>query len=256
MRAWRIQKLAGDVVWDLRNRGLLPLMAVLGVALVVVPVVISRQAHKATPSKSAVSAATVSAPEARSAVVAYDPGLRDYRKRLDALKAKDPFVQHFSSTATDKLSSTASATTSSVSTSTGTSVGATVNTGGSGRGSSKVVTRTETRYVSYQLTVMVGEVGSLKRHTDVPTLSFLPGEKTPVLVYLGVGGNGSKALFLVSSDVTGVSGDGVCGLGPGLCDLLVLRTGQYEDLDYAPDGKTYRVKVTKLKRVVSSTPPG
>ena len=42
MKPWKIQKFFEDVVYDLRNRGLLPVVILLVVALVAVPVLISR----------------------------------------------------------------------------------------------------------------------------------------------------------------------------------------------------------------------
>ena len=102
MKPWKVQKLFGDIVWDLRNRGLLPIAALLVVGIVVVPVLISRSSDQSSAPPASLTSEHVSAPEAESAVVAYNPGVRNYRKRLKSLQAADPFKQQFTgSTAPD-----------------------------------------------------------------------------------------------------------------------------------------------------------
>ena len=77
-----------------------------------------------------------------------------------------------------------------------------------------------------------------------------------MLVYLGTTSAGSQALFLVSKDVSGVGGNGTCFPTADDCQLLGLGPGAGADLIYAPDGKTYHLQVTRIKRVTSSQPPG
>ena len=42
MKPWKVQKFFGDVVYDLRNKGLLPVVGVLLIAMVAVPLLIYR----------------------------------------------------------------------------------------------------------------------------------------------------------------------------------------------------------------------
>ena len=93
MKSWKIQKFFGDVVYDLRSRGLLPLAVLLVVAMVAVPILILRaaraRARRRRPSWRPKTAADL-APENQAAVLAYDPGVRDYRERLDELPPRTP----------------------------------------------------------------------------------------------------------------------------------------------------------------------
>src|ERR671916_709972 len=85
-----------DLYRDLRDRRLLPLVALLVIAIIAVPIALS--ASGGAPATTATPAAEIvpaDAPEAQAAVLAENPGLRDYRKRLDALKSQNPFEQQF-----------------------------------------------------------------------------------------------------------------------------------------------------------------
>src|SRR3954447_25496560 len=98
MKAWKVQKIFGDIAYDLRSRGLLPVVGLLLVAMIAVPVLISRGSNaKTTPSLQPTANTAATAPENERAVVSYSPaGLRNYKKRLSSLSEKDPFHQQFS----------------------------------------------------------------------------------------------------------------------------------------------------------------
>ena len=251
MKPWKLRKLAEDVIWDLRNRGLLPVVALLVVAMVVLPVMILSGAKEAPSSSSQSADADFSAPEAESAVLAYNPGVRDYKERLAELAAKDPFKQHYQSTSTAAALSSELAGTLSTGSSgavSGTDGGGTTGgDGGGDGGDSKTIVKT--KYLNYSLDAAVGEAGALKIMRDIDQLAFLPSESTPVLIFLGIGDGGSKAMFLVSSDVSAASGEGACmPSSSSPCEVLVLRPGQVENLVYDPDGKVYRIKVLAIKK--------
>jgi len=254
VKAWKIQKVFGDLVYDLRNRGLLPVAALLVVAMVVVPILITSSAEKAPPP--APPGEEVSVPETETAVVAYNPGLRNYRERLSKLQSKDPFKQHFagSTSAAAELGDTLSVTTggsASLGSSGGGSGSTPTTSGGSGGSDQKTIV--QTKYVTYDLNVAVGPAGSLRTRRAVQQLSFLPSESTPVLVFLGIAEGGGKAMFLVSSDVSAVSGEGSCMPSDSSpCEILVLRRGAVENLTYDPDGKVYRIKVLSIEKTVNS----
>lgn len=253
MKAWKVRKLFEDVVWDLRNRGLLPIVALLVVAMVVLPVMIM-SGGKEAPSGGPAAIGDVSAPEAETAVLAYSPGVREYKKRLADLAAKDPFKQHFATTSSAAALSTTVASTLSGGGGTSSSEvsGGEVSSGGGGGGGGKTRTIVRTKFVSYDLDVAVGEAGAMNIRNDVPQLSFLPSESKPVLVFLGISEGGGKAMFLVSSDVSAASGEGSCmPSGSAPCEILVLRRGQVENLTYDPDGKVYRIKVLSIDKSTS-----
>lgn len=93
----KMPRFATDLVHDLRSRRLLPLIALLLVAIVAAPFLLSDPGPTLTPTSGQTGLVpdTGSGP-AELTVVAQTPvGLRDYRQRLDQLKAKNPFRQHF-----------------------------------------------------------------------------------------------------------------------------------------------------------------
>lgn len=91
-------KFLEDLYFDLKDRRLLPVVALALVALVAVPILLSG-GEKEPPEVAAPTVAQeASEPKARTAsltVVRADPGLRDYRKRLRGRRPTDPFKQRF-----------------------------------------------------------------------------------------------------------------------------------------------------------------
>jgi hypothetical protein len=261
MKSWKIQKFFGDLVYDLRNRGLLPVAILLLVALVAVPIVISRGGSE-PPATSAALAEITEAPEGKSAVVAYDAGVRDYKKRLADLQSKDPFQAHFSAAAAaaTELSGTVSGSGGGA-TDTTTPTDVSGDSGGGGSGTTKSKKKGKKKkagvvYSTYQTDVMVGEAGgTLQSLSNVAPLTALPSDGAPVLIYLGPNTGGNYALFLVSDDATQPTGAGVCIPKPEDCSVLALAPGQTEDMTYSVDGKVYRIQVVALRRVNSPKPP-
>ena len=259
MKPWKVRKFAGDAIYDLRSRNLLLVVLMLLIAIVAVPVLVSKSSSGNAPSPVSLGAQTsaASSQENESAVVAYHPGVRNFKKRLNDLSAKDPFVQQFatsaaSGTAIDQVSSTGSATAGN---STSISGGAGGGVGGGDGGPGKKTT--QTLYTYYVTNVAVGESGgALTPHNGINQFQFLPSQDKPVLVYLGTTSGGTQALFLVSKDVSSVGGNGTCFPTADDCQLLGLKSGAGADMIYGPDGKTYHLDVTKIKRVTSSKPPG
>jgi hypothetical protein len=252
VKLWKVQKFFGDIVYDLRSRGLLPVLILLVVAMVAVPILISRgSSDSSTPALQASAGAPTAAPEAESAVVTYSPGLRNYKKRLDDLSAKDPFRQPAgsvpSAAAASQLSSTvaAPASTGSIPTSPSVSSG----TGSAPpSGGSHGATTTHRLYLYRSVAdISVGDVSlPLERHKHIQPFTSLPNQVTPALVYLGSALNEKRAYFSLSKYVDQLSGQGTCVPSPTDCSLLALGPGQTEDVVYSVDGKTYRVKVNKI----------
>lgn len=272
MKAWKMQKFASDVVYDMRSRNLLPLAVLLVVAILATPFLVGGSGSDpvATPSSSIPAAAAAKpAPEAMSAVVAYEPGLRDYKRRLAELNPSNPFRQQFAAqadAASEALGEGAGFEVSTVDTSTGGGSGSSVPSGGSGGGGSggggngggdkpkAPEAKTKTKYVSYETDVMVGEsAGVLERRDRIPMYSYMPSDLVPALSYMGIAGNGAQAVFLVSQDVTDIGGDGTCFPDASNCQLLGLNAGQFADLIYG--GTSYRIQVVRIVRRESSKPP-
>jgi hypothetical protein len=261
VKPWKLQKFAGDVVHDLRSRNLLLPVVALLIAIVAVPILLKSNSSSG-PSPVASTVPSTEAGPGDSAVVAYNPGVRNYKKRLKDLSSKDPFVQQFRSahqSSTGGGNPVLQATVpSNVTTGVG---GGTTNSGGSGStggggGKTKPGKVTEeTKYFWWVSDVQVGEAGTqLTTFNNVQPFQFLPTQDKPVLTYMGtVGGN--QAVFLVSKDVSSIGGDGTCFPSVDACQLLGLNAGKGADLIYGPDGKTYHVQVLQVRRVTSSKPP-
>lgn len=269
MKGWKVQKFFGDLVYDLRTRNLLPVVIMLAVGIVAVPFLISRGSNNdSSVSLGPTASAAAPSPLTENAVVAYHPpGLRNAKKRLNDLGPKNPFIQQFTggtskpgggSTTLDGVLPVQGSipglnTPSSGSGGTGGSGGSGGGKGGNGSSGGK----TQTVYTYYVTDVTVNEAGGKPAPINsVRQFQFLPNDATPVLVYLGTASAGKQALFLVSKNVTSVGGNGVCFPSADACQLLGLNAGAGADLLYGPDGKTYHLQVTKIKRVNSSQPPG
>ena len=85
-----------DLYYDLRDRRLLPLIALVLVAIVAVPILMGSDSESVAPP---VGGGALEAPSAQTSsltVVEATPGLRDYRKRLADRSPTNPFKQRYS----------------------------------------------------------------------------------------------------------------------------------------------------------------
>lgn len=271
----KVPDFAYDLYYDLKERHLLPLVAVLAISVVVVPLALSRTQGSASESggEAAVATPSVAAGEASTLAVATSaPGLRDYRHRLRDAHALDPF-RTASDAAAESEGATASEATAAPETSESSGSVAIESPVESvppvsypsepeGSGSSTV---TETKYASQSVDVRVVSVGSsgearssAKPSADVrrglPELTMLPSRGEPAAVFMGTSSDGKKALLLVSSDVQSIFGDGQCIVGSQTCQLLALEQGVPETFVYGPQAHTYRIEILKIEKTLSSKP--
>ena len=279
----KVPAVARDLYQDLRDRRLLPLVALILVAIVAVPILLSGSGSDSSSSPAAPSMAglapspAATASSANLTVVKAAPGLREPSKRLSHLRAKDPFRQHYTNApvtqeATPVETATASTVTSETST---TEVVAeeTVETpsgetGGSSPGSSGNSGNGEGSpgkgdLVFYAFAVDVRIVrtetkpdGS-KESSELPTrervlpATSLPGGKQQVVTYMGISPKTRKPLFLVSTDVSAVFGDAKCVAGSDSCQLLELEEKLPETFTYGANDVRYKLTVLKIEPVVT-----
>lgn len=262
----RVPGFLGDLYHDLRDRRLLPLIALVVVAIAATPILLGQHSETAPPAAAGSPFATLKEARDRGTrltVVQATPGLRDYRKRLRDRSPTDPFRK---TTAKPDLGgaqlgggseggsgeSATSASTTVKETSTTTTTEST--TGGQGTGGS---TRT-VRYV-YAIDVsIVHSTGSEaegnkqseppESRTHVMPASPLPDEKHQVVGYLGTSPKTHNPLFLVSGEVTGTFGEGHCAFGAETCEMIELEPGFPEVFELGPSNR-YVVKVTKVELV-------
>jgi hypothetical protein len=130
---------------------------------------------------------------------------------------------------------------------------------------------TRTRYASDSIDVRIVAVPSKSQAGDgtekgskrkpkaevrrnLPELTMLPDHATPAVAFMGVSPDGKKALFLVSSDVVSIFGEGSCMIGSQTCQLLALEPNLPETFVYGPQERTYRIELLKIDHTYSAKP--
>lgn len=259
-----------DLYRDLRDRRLLPVVIVLGVAIVAVPFLLGggSETQVATAPVSTADTPAGGAESLSPVVLAEVPGLRDYRERLSRFNRRDPFKQQMTGTDTaqggkgnlEQTGSTTVDTSSSSSTSStsgtptdsttstdtgGSSPGGTVPPDGNhGNGSGKP----EDRVMVTTIDVRVGRVGKTKVLKGVESLQFLPGDKRPVVQFVEGDSDGTHAAFVVSAEVTKSEGDGKCDPGRNDCQFLLMEKGDVQTFVYGEAQETYRLQLLAIHR--------
>jgi hypothetical protein len=275
-----------DLYWDLRDRRLLPLVGLVIVAIVAAPFLLgggSKESSSSAPAEITAVPGEAAGSEASSlTVVEAKPGLREYSKRLAHRKPTDPFHQRFtaprlgtelggqSTTTSTSSSSSSSSGSSSASFSSETSETSSKSTstsspepapssspskeGGAAPGNITLFAFALDVYITHSETRPDGSTtmseGAVKHRVLPPT--SLPGEKAPVVSYMGVDvKDGARALLLVSNDVKSIDGDGKCLVGTDPCQLLELKPGVVETFVYGANEVRYRIKIIKIEPVVT-----
>lgn len=272
-----------DFYYDLRDRRLLPVIALVVVAIAAVPFLLGDDGEEApqlpAPAPEAGAADTAVA-GASLTVVESTPGLRDYRKRLHG-PPTDPFVQRYTGVpSTSKLKSiglggegegeassgsepvtsteSSSATEADGGSSPASSGGSPPASGGDGDGDGSGGGDVSQRY---ELVIDVhiarseptpggGEKpGEAEVRRNVPVLTQLPGEKTPVVTTMGANFSKERLLFLVSHQVKAISGDYACVTRGEICELLEVELGMLLEYVYEPSGVRYAIKVTGVDAI-------
>lgn len=254
-----------DLWRDLRDKRLLPVVGLLLVALIAVPVALGG-GDDAVPVGDAATAPSSGseAPEAEPVVLVDVPAIRDYNERLSQFKRQNPFRQQYTDlpkSAQRALEEQDDGAAGGVSppeeelqpatgSSEGSSGGGSGSSGG-GSGGTGGGNVTETLYLyTWEIDVKVGPVGNAKTRKGVKQGEFLPGDDSPIVLFLGANEDKQEAVFYVSRDVESTSGEGRCAPNRSTCEFVLLKKGQEHRFVYEPDGVTYRLKLTgvKLKR--------
>jgi hypothetical protein len=249
---------------DMRDRRLLfPALALL-VALIAVPVLLKSSAPSSpAPVAPAVAADSSNQTAAEPAVVTAEAGITDYRKRLEWMQRKNPFrsgvpvkstggQQGGSSTgatSTDTGLGTSTATSTSTSASSGSgSTSSTATNTSTGSGGSQ--SNPKPGWYSFRVSVAIGPAGDLTERNNVQRLQFLPGDNRPIVAFIGVSEDATRAIFMVSDQVSSVRGDGKCMPRRGNCQFLEMKPGDKASFRYEPEGnRTYNLKLHEIRLV-------
>jgi hypothetical protein len=279
----KMPPLVADLYYDLRDRRLLPLIALVVVAIAAVPFLLG-ESEDAAPPPSANGPMAGESPAAEAAAIAVveaKPGLRDYRERLADRTPTNPFRQHYTapylagadlpdsegaSSASATVTTTGSSDTTTSEVTTTTEGGSQGSDGGNGGGGSSGGAGTDSpdqrpRLIEFVFDVQISRLetsadGGQKmsdpeiRHR-VRSLAQLPGKKRPVATVGGLNLHNGKVIFLVSNEVRSLDGDFAClaRTPTRLCELLEIEPGFPFDLIYGPNEVLYRFKVTKVDAV-------
>jgi hypothetical protein len=253
------QKFLNDLYAEMRDRRLLPVAAVLLVALVAVPFLLGGGDDAGTVPAGAAGSADLrdgaaGARQLEPVVLAEAPELREYEKRLAKLQSRNPFKQQATSAppgseeASDGGGGSAtggagSASDSSAAAPSDSSGSSSTPAGGGGGGQIERFT------ITYEINVKAGQVGKAKQQKGVELLDYLPDRKHPVLQFVGVTPNLSRAVFVVSGNAESVGGDGKCVPNKNSCEFIAMSVGEEHRFLYEPNQRTYKIKLNKITEV-------
>jgi hypothetical protein len=243
---------------DLRERRLLPIIALLLVCLIAVPFLLGGGGEDAStpPPPTAATGEPLPGIEARPVVIASPAELRSYKQRLAEFRSHNPFHQDLPKPVTpaagDESSASSASTTSSSDLPEASETAPIVpppsttptGTGGDSSGSSGG------KLIDMRIDVMAGRAGHLKAIKNVKQLDYLPDPQHPVAVFAGAAFNKSSASFIVSPGIEATDGDGNCAPSPDNCQFLQLKPGQQQHFVYRAED--YTLKLIEVKRHVES----
>jgi hypothetical protein len=250
-----------DLWHDLRAKRLAPVAAVLGLALVAVPVVLSKPSE--TPAPPPPTARKAPDPKDLKALASVKLEQTDERgSSLDTFDPSDPFrppkrVTKRSSQDGDTSSTIAGETPSSGDTS---SPGETPPTGGGSTGggvtppTGGVTPPTgggdaPTTTVQYRYVVdLTFSANGRRRHVkSMERLDMLPSQDSPLLLFLGVTANAGNAVFLVDSTLE-AAGEGKCKPRASECAFLYIGAGSEHEFTNE-DGDSYTLRINEIRKV-------
>lgn len=262
-----------DLYWDLRDRRLLPLVALVLVAIVAAPFLLSGGSEEAPPPAPTAGlpplAGASATDTAKLTVVEAKPGLRDYRKRLEARTPTDPFEQRYSgpirkggqlkepipTSEPSSGSGDESAVSPAPAVTEAPSPASPPSGGGDGSGDDAPPLALFTFAIDLQIARSEKtKSGAQKmgeptvRHGVVPTTP-LPGEKAPVVTYMGLSPKGKNVLLMVSNNVKTILGDAKCLSGTDTCQLLEVEPGLPEVFVYGENDVRYKINVLDVEAV-------
>ncbi len=252
-----------DLWRDLRDKRLLPVIALLLVVIVAVPIALGGDDEPTVGDADAEIAAAAEAvgeaPEAAPVVLSYVPGIRDHNERLKAFKSRNPFRQQLTGPTKQEKEAREraeqardeqgdlfeQASDQGAEATTAGAGGAETAPSGNGGGDTEVVE--EAILYTWEVDLTVGPVGGAEKRDGVRQGEFLPGDKRALVMFVSADADKGEALFYVSRDVTSTSGEGRCLPNRKDCEFLLLKRGQEHRFDYEPDGRTYRLKLRGIE---------
>jgi hypothetical protein len=245
-----------DLWHDLRAKRLAPVAAVLALALVAVPVVLSKPSEEPAPPPT--TARKAPDPKDLKALASVKLEQTDDRgSSLGVFDPSDPFrppkkVTKRSKQESDVASSVEGETPSSGTGDTGAG-GDTGDTGGGTTGGGETPSTgggdAPTTTVQYRYVVDVTfTANGRKRHIKgMERLDMLPSQDSPLLLFLGVSANAGNAVFLVDSTLE-AAGEGKCKPRASDCAFLYLGAGSEHEFTNE-EGDSYTLRIDEIRKV-------
>jgi hypothetical protein len=254
----RVPRILRDLASDLRDRRLLPVIAVLVVAIAAVPFVLSSSGAEIPVPPASGGAAGVE-PGSKLAVIADGSGLRDYHRRLTGDRPKNPFRQRFTSPqlAGSQLGGGASGPTTPISagstppadTGAGSDLGGAPPANGNGEGGEGSNPpdsgggETEPAYVVH---LHVGPSDDMQPR-DLSEPTPLPSIDNPVVVFQNLGSKGHSGIFRVDESVSAIYGDAKCLKGTDRCELVEIQPGSPVMFVYGDPERSLMLKIDRIE---------
>ena len=120
------------------------------------------------------------------------------------------------------------------------------NAGSAPSDSPPVIVRKRGARFNFQLDLKIGRPGREKRYRNVTRLTFLPSQKLPALLFMGVTVDEKSALFFVHPGLEH-QGEGDCTPGPKNCRFLRLGIGKEHYL--STDDREFHITLLGIDRV-------
>jgi hypothetical protein len=254
-----------DLWHDLQAKRLWPVAAVLVLALVAVPVVLSKSSEappagpveavrKAPDPKDLKALASVTLNETDesrgSSLDTFDPANpfrppKAIEKRTAEGAGAGSTVTSEGGTGDDGGSTGGGSTGGDDTGSTG--GGDTGSTGGGDTGSTGGDTPTTTTQFRYVVDLTFTANGHTRRVKSMERLEMLPNEASPLLLFLGVSANAGNAVFLVDSTLE-AAGEGTCKPRAAECAFLYIGAGSEHEFTNE-DGDSYTLRIDEIRKV-------
>ena len=260
---------------DLLDRRLLPVLLVVGVALVAAVAYAVHSGGSSTPVTPVASSTGASSPVAGVAVsqAPVNPNrpvseTTNGTSKQHGGNARDPFTPLAAAKKVSSAASSGTSTTSTPSTTSSSGSGtSTSSAGGATPTAPKETTPTKPKvYIHYHVTAQFGVVpvvaegappqpAQLKTYKNLALDEPLPDKANPQLVYLGVVlSTGNDAVFALTGEAI-LHGSATCKPSPTQCQAIELQVGHPETLEVLePNGTsvTYELKLVSLTKSVST----
>lgn len=257
-----------DLWHDLREKRLWPVAVGLLAAIVAVPAVLFKPAS--APSLPATVAPHTGASDTLPVVSVVDGPTQG--SRLEAFSQKNPFKPMKDlAKETSKGGSTSGGSSSGGSASGGSTPGGSSSggstaggstpggstPGGTGGTSPTTPSGPTVQWFHYAADFSFGVSGKRpKQYKSAPSLTLLPDEKSPAIVFLGVSEDRKSAVFFISDPTFIAAGEGKCNASGAACRFVTLdltESGDEENFSSIDGSVSYDAKLLDIKRENLST---